>query len=110
MPRLRQASQMVWSREAQHLTPVLDTFLVSSHPRASAVCGAVQPVMSKEALTLVIWPAGVASEVPTHFPAFPFDPPYPIQQHFMAAVYRRLQTGGVGLFESPTGALGGCSW
>ncbi len=42
-------------------------------------------------------------ETRTHFPAFPYDPPYAIQRDFMAAVYRRLQTGGVGLFESPTG-------
>ena len=38
----------------------------------------------------------------THFPAFPYQP-YSIQREFMAAVYARLQAGGVGLFESPTG-------
>lgn len=43
------------------------------------------------------------STMRTHFPAFPYDPPYAIQQDFMAAAYRRLQTGGIGLFESPTG-------
>lgn len=46
--------------------------------------------------------------VRTHFPAFPYDPPYAIQQDFMAAVYRRLQTGGIGLFESPTGDMKMC--
>ena len=47
--------------------------------------------------------AGVLPKARTHFPAFPYDPPYPIQQDFMAAVYSRLQSGGIGLFESPTG-------
>ena len=47
--------------------------------------------------------AGAGGATRTHFPAFPYDPPYAIQQDFMAAVYRRLQVGGVGLFESPTG-------
>ena len=37
------------------------------------------------------------------FPAFPF-PPYSIQLGFMRALYRALEQGGVGLFESPTGA------
>lgn len=47
--------------------------------------------------------AGALPETRTQFPAFPYDPPYPIQQDFMAAVYSRLQSGGIGLFESPTG-------
>jgi Rad3-related DNA helicase len=47
--------------------------------------------------------AGVLPKARTHFPGFPYDPPYPIQQDFMAAVYSRLQSGGIGLFESPTG-------
>jgi hypothetical protein len=47
--------------------------------------------------------AGVLPEMRTQFPAFPYDPPYPIQRDFMAAVYSRLQSGGIGLFESPTG-------
>lgn len=36
------------------------------------------------------------------FPAFPY-PPYDIQTGFMRALYRALEAGGVGLFESPTG-------
>ncbi|KAJ7527554.1 hypothetical protein O6H91_16G060900 [Diphasiastrum complanatum] len=44
-----------------------------------------------------------ASEgVPLEFPAFPFKP-YPIQLHFMTAVYNALQKGGVAVVESPTG-------
>ncbi len=38
------------------------------------------------------------------FPAFPYSPPYDIQLGFMRALYRALEIGGVGLFESPTGA------
>jgi hypothetical protein len=38
------------------------------------------------------------------FPAFPYSPPYDIQLGFMRALYRALELGGVGLFESPTGA------
>uniref|UniRef100_A0A7M4FJG2 DEAD/H-box helicase 11 n=1 Tax=Crocodylus porosus TaxID=8502 RepID=A0A7M4FJG2_CROPO len=33
---------------------------------------------------------------------FPFSP-YRIQEEFMAALYRALEAGGVGIFESPTG-------
>ena len=40
--------------------------------------------------------------VPEAFPAFPF-PPYDIQLGFMRSLYRALEAGGVGLFESPTG-------
>lgn len=36
-----------------------------------------------------------------HFP-FPF-PPYPIQKDFMAELYKVLEAGKVGIFESPTG-------
>lgn len=36
-----------------------------------------------------------------HFP-FPF-PPYPIQKDFMAELYKVLETGKIGIFESPTG-------
>jgi Rad3-related DNA helicase len=36
------------------------------------------------------------------FPAFPYTP-YDIQQDFMKALYKQLEIGGVGLFESPTG-------
>ena len=38
------------------------------------------------------------------FPAFPYEP-YDIQRRFMESMYATLETGGVGLFESPTGAL-----
>eukprot|EP01102_Stenamoeba_stenopodia_P013873 TRINITY_DN4548_c0_g1_i3.p2 TRINITY_DN4548_c0_g1~~TRINITY_DN4548_c0_g1_i3.p2 ORF type:complete len:124 (+),score=33.86 TRINITY_DN4548_c0_g1_i3:93-464(+) len=36
------------------------------------------------------------------FKEFPFDP-YEIQQQFMDNLYRTLEDGGVGIFESPTG-------
>ncbi|XP_039766628.1 ATP-dependent DNA helicase DDX11 [Ornithorhynchus anatinus] len=36
-----------------------------------------------------------------HFP-FPFTP-YPIQESFMAELYRVLEAGKIGIFESPTG-------
>ncbi|DBA85066.1 TPA: hypothetical protein ACH3X2_005791 [Trebouxia sp. C0005] len=36
------------------------------------------------------------------FPAFPYEP-YDIQRRFMESMYATLETGGVGLFESPTG-------
>ncbi len=45
---------------------------------------------------------GGASAGGLTFPAFPYEP-YGIQRDFMAAVYRQLDRGGVGLFESPTG-------
>ncbi|CAO2625666.1 ATP-dependent DNA helicase DDX11 [Lemmus lemmus] len=38
-----------------------------------------------------------------HFP-FPF-PPYPIQKDFMAALYKVLEAGKIGIFESPTGTV-----
>ena len=38
------------------------------------------------------------------FPAFPHKP-YDIQKDFMESLYRTLEKGGVGLFESPTGKL-----
>ena len=38
---------------------------------------------------------------PPHFP-FPF-PPYDIQSDFMRTLYRTLESGGLGVFESPTG-------
>ena len=37
------------------------------------------------------------------FPAFPYQP-YEIQRSFMESMYATLETGGVGLFESPTGS------
>ena len=36
------------------------------------------------------------------FTAFPY-PPYDIQVGFMRSLYRALDQGGVGFFESPTG-------
>ena len=38
------------------------------------------------------------------FPGFPYEP-YDIQRRFMESMYATLDTGGVGLFESPTGAF-----
>lgn len=38
-----------------------------------------------------------------HFP-FPF-PPYPIQKDFMAELYKVLEAGKIGIFESPTGTV-----
>lgn len=40
-------------------------------------------------------------EIPKEFP-FPF-PPYPIQADFMKNLYRCLENGNLGIFESPTG-------
>lgn len=39
----------------------------------------------------------------THFP-FPYQP-YDIQEQFMRALYRTLDQGKVGIFESPTGTV-----
>lgn len=44
-----------------------------------------------------------AREGGVRFP-FPFAP-YRIQEEFMAALYRALEAGGVGIFESPTGTV-----
>ena len=41
---------------------------------------------------------------PRTFPAFPHEP-YSIQLDFMRALYDTVDAGGIGLFESPTGAL-----
>ncbi|XP_036031632.1 ATP-dependent DNA helicase DDX11-like, partial [Onychomys torridus] len=38
-----------------------------------------------------------------HFP-FPF-PPYPIQKDFMAELYKVLEAGKIGIFESATGTF-----
>lgn len=45
----------------------------------------------------------VAKDKPIFFP-FPF-PPYDIQEDFMKTLYRVLEIGGVGIFESPTGTV-----
>lgn len=39
-----------------------------------------------------------------HFP-FPYQP-YNIQEQFMQALYKTLDQGKVGIFESPTGTVG----
>jgi len=51
-------------------------------------------------------PPGGAAESPSglHFDAFPF-PPYGIQLELMRRIYTTLDTGGVGVFESPTGTV-----
>ena len=43
------------------------------------------------------------TDEPIFFP-FPF-PPYDIQEDFMRTLYRVLENGGVGIFESPTGTV-----
>ena len=45
----------------------------------------------------------VAKDEDIFFP-FPF-PPYDIQEDFMKTLYRVLENGGVGIFESPTGTV-----
>ena len=40
---------------------------------------------------------------PGYFP-FPF-PPYDIQEHFMKHLYGTIESGKVGIFESPTGTV-----
>lgn len=42
-------------------------------------------------------------EVPKEF-NFPFTP-YPIQKEFMENLYRLLEKGNIGIFESPTGTV-----
>ncbi|XP_073400309.1 ATP-dependent DNA helicase DDX11 isoform X2 [Dendrobates tinctorius] len=54
------------------------------------------PVTSRPADPVTSRPAD-----PVTFP-FPF-PPYPIQEQFMTELYRVLEAGKVGIFESPTG-------
>ena len=45
-----------------------------------------------------------AATEPRSFPAFPHEP-YGIQLDFMRALYDTIDAGGIGLFESPTGAV-----
>ena len=47
-------------------------------------------------------PRDCAHDRPSHPYEFPF-PPYALQLSFMDALYRCLDEGGVGVFESPTG-------
>ncbi len=42
-------------------------------------------------------------EPPSEFP-FPFEP-YDIQKSFMKELYRALEGGKIGIFESPTGTV-----
>ena len=41
-------------------------------------------------------------QVPDSFP-FPYEKPYEIQLNFMKALYKTLELGKIGIFESPTG-------
>lgn len=49
-----------------------------------------------------------ATMKPVFFP-FPF-PPYDIQEDFMRTLFQVLDNGEVGIFESPTGTVGGDKW
>lgn len=42
-------------------------------------------------------------QCPDEFP-FPFNP-YPIQHDFMRSLYKTLEEGKLGIFESPTGTV-----
>ena len=42
---------------------------------------------------------------PTHFPAFPYDPPYSIQTDLMKHVYSSIEQRQVTIVESPTGTV-----
>ena len=47
-------------------------------------------------------PVSALAAEPRSFPGFPHEP-YSIQLDFMRALYDTIDTGGIGLFESPTG-------
>jgi chromosome transmission fidelity protein 1 len=47
---------------------------------------------------------GRAINIPEAFP-FPYVKPYDIQLNFMKALYKTLELGKVGIFESPTGTV-----
>lgn len=52
----------------------------------------------------LLGPLAVMEEVAS--PTFPFPyQPYHIQDQFMQALYRALEHGKVGIFESPTGTV-----
>jgi chromosome transmission fidelity protein 1 len=42
--------------------------------------------------------------IPEEFP-FPYEKPYEIQLNFMKALYKTLELGKIGIFESPTGTV-----
>lgn len=42
--------------------------------------------------------------LPETFP-FPYEKPYDIQLNFMRALYKTLELGKIGIFESPTGTV-----
>jgi chromosome transmission fidelity protein 1 len=43
-------------------------------------------------------------QLPEKFP-FPYAQPYDIQLNFMKALYKTLELGKIGIFESPTGTV-----
>ncbi|XP_073506396.1 ATP-dependent DNA helicase DDX11 [Phyllobates terribilis] len=69
---------------------------VTSRPADPVTSRPADPVTSRPADPVTSRPAD-----PVTFP-FPF-PPYPIQEQFMTELYRALDGGKVGIFESPTG-------
>ena len=42
---------------------------------------------------------------PSEFPAFPYDPPYPIQVDLMRHVYASIEQRSVSSVDSPTGTV-----
>lgn len=42
---------------------------------------------------------------PIRFPAFPYDPPYPIQVDLMRCLYSAVEERKVAIVESPTGTV-----
>ncbi len=42
--------------------------------------------------------------LPDEFP-FPYEKPYDIQLNFMKSIYKTLELGKIGIFESPTGTV-----
>jgi hypothetical protein len=42
---------------------------------------------------------------PNTFPAFPYDPPYPIQVQLMRHLYHSIENGKISIVESPTGTV-----
>jgi hypothetical protein len=43
-------------------------------------------------------------QIPDEFP-FPYAKPYDIQLNFMKSLYKTLELGKIGIFESPTGTV-----
>lgn len=44
-------------------------------------------------------------ETPDVFPAFPYDPPYPIQTDLMRHLYDAIESRCISIVESPTGTV-----